>query len=110
VSLPAHTRIGKERVGGRRPYEEELASLADGSLEAHRRPALAALVTLRPELAGRLPEQCRAVAALRAAAASAPAAPTALRELVLARRGGAPAGVSYAACGLSWRASWWRPR
>lgn len=65
----------------REPREEELAALADGSLAADRRAALEAEVERSPELAARLAEQRRAVAAVRGAAESV-TAPADLRARI----------------------------
>jgi len=63
------------------PREEELAALADGSIARKRRVEVEAMVDASPELAARLAEQRRAVAALRGAASSV-AAPADLRARI----------------------------
>ena len=61
--------------------EEELAAFADGTLDASRRPAVEAAVAASPELATRLAEQERALAAVTRAL-EATSAPLALRARI----------------------------
>lgn len=74
----------------REPREEELAALADDSLEPERRAAVEAMVEASPELGDRLAEQRRAVAAVRGAAASV-TAPADLRARIPSARVARPA-------------------
>jgi hypothetical protein len=69
----------------RRGDEEELAALADGSIEPERRAALEARIDASPILADRLAEQERAVALLRGAGDTVEV-PAGLRERLDARR------------------------
>jgi hypothetical protein len=69
----------------RRGDEEELAALADGSIEPDRRAELEARIDASPILADRLAEQERAVALLRGAGDEVDA-PAGLRERIDAER------------------------
>jgi hypothetical protein len=71
----------------RRGDEEELAALADGSIEPDRRAELEARIDASPILADRLAEQERAVALLRGAGDEVDA-PAGLRERLDAQRSG----------------------
>jgi anti-sigma-K factor RskA len=71
--------------GNRKPPAEELAALADGSLDPERRAELEAQIETSPILADRLAEQERAVALLRGAGDEVEA-PAGLRARLEAQR------------------------
>jgi hypothetical protein len=76
-------------VRSNEPREEELAALADGSLDPDRVPDVEAMLKRSPELVERLEEQRHALAVVRGAAADVDA-PAGLRARIEARETPAP--------------------